>query len=196
MYNFKVTYYEISKPTGKRSYLGNYDAYEDSLFASFGVLETIHLQATKGYHYDWMFLNNSVFVQRINMNTLICEYDVQIYHPSKEGELIGNYRVEIECLNPPKEIQKQDELFYHYREIGEKHEKPKPTKAKKLTSWLQNEDRGIKWFIIQLNDQGSLKKLKMQMSKATYYRNLKACKEKGYIQNGKLVKRVYVTKFD
>jgi hypothetical protein len=195
MYKFNVTYFETSKPTGKRSYTGIYNAYEDALFTSFGVLETIHLQATKGYHYDWMFLNHSVFVQRTNMNSMICEYDVQIYHPNKEGELKGKYKVEIECLNPPNEIQGQDELFYHYREIGKKYKAPKPRKSKQLTSWLKNEDRAIQWFIIQLKIVGSLKALKKELSKATYFRNLKVCEEKGYIQNGKLVKRVFVTKY-
>lgn len=194
MYNFKVTYYETSKPTGKRSFPAYYPNYEDILFDA--VIDAIHTQATNGYHYDWPFLNHSVFAQRTNMNTMICEYDVQIYHPLKEGELSGNYKVEIECLNPPKEAQEQDELFYHYREIGIKYKETEPRKSKQLTSWLQNEDRRIKWFIIQLNSAGSLKALKKELSKATYYRNLKECEEKGYIQNGKLVKRVFITKLD
>lgn len=194
MYNFKVTYYETSKPTGKRSFLGIAMNYETVLFNQ--VLDTIHLQSTNGYNYDWLFLNHSVFAQRTNMNTMICEYDVQIYHPLKEGELSGNYKVEIECLNPPKEAQEQEELFEHYREIGIKYKEPEPRKSKQLTSWLQNEDRRIKWFIIQLNSAGSLKALKKELSKATYYRNLRECEQKGYIQNGKLVKRVFITKSD
>lgn len=196
MFQFNVSYYEESKPNGKRSYLGIYSTYEDVLFTSFGVLEAIHLQSTKGYHYDWPLLNHSVFIQRTNMNIMICEYDVQIYHPLKEGELSGNYKVEIECLNPPKEAQEQEELFEHYRVIGSKYKAPKPRKSKQFTSWLQNEDRAIQWFMIQLNSAGSLKGLKKELSKATYYRNLRVCEEKGYIQNGKLVKRVFITKLD
>ncbi|MFM1946018.1 MAG: hypothetical protein RL207_301 [Bacteroidota bacterium] len=196
MYKFNVTYFETSKPTGKRSYTGIYNAYEDALFTSFGVLETIHLQATKGYHYDWMFLNHSVFVQRTNMNSMICEYDVQIYHPNNEGELKGKYKVEIECLNPPKSQEEQKELFRHFNEIGKKYKPSKQEKSKQHTTWLINEDRGIRWFIIQLHEARSLKKLKKEIPKATYYRNLKVCEEKGYIQNGKLVKRVFVTKYD
>lgn len=196
MNQFKVNYYEISKPTGKRSYLGVYRTFEEVLFASFGVIETIHLQATKGYPYDWMFLNHSVFVQRTNMNSMICEYDIQIHHPNKWDEVKGNYKVEIECLTPPVDPEFQNQLFEHNREIGRSYKSPKTKKYKQLTSWLLNENRGVRWFILQLHESGSLKALKKEIPKATYYRNLKVCKEKGYVQNGKLVKRVYVTKFN
>ena len=121
---------------------------------------------------------------------------MQIYHRLKEGELSGNYKVEIECLNPPTDEDEQKELFAQYQEIGKKYKAPKSEKSRQLTTWLREEGSGIKWFIINLHEAGSLKKLKKEMPKATFYRNLKVCEEKGYIQKGKLVKRVYVTKYD
>jgi hypothetical protein len=194
MFKFNVSYYEESKPNGKRSFLGKAPNYEIVLFNQ--VLDTIHLQATKGYNYDWPFLNHSVFIQKTNMNSLICEYDVQIHHVHNRDKLLGNYKVEIECIAPPTDEVEQEILFEQYQEIGRKYESSKPVKSKRLTTWLLQEDRAIKSFILDLYNAGSLKKLKVNASKATYYRNLKVCEEKGYVKNGKLVKRVYVTKFN
>lgn len=194
MFKFNVSYYEESKPNGKRSFLGLAPNYEVVLFNQ--VLDTIHLQSTKGYNYDWPFLNHSVFIQKTNMNSLICEYEVQIHHVHNWDNLLGNYIVVIECITPPTTEDELEILFEQYQDIGRKYESPKPLKSKRLTTWLLQEDRAIKSFILDLYNAGSLKKLKANASKATYYRNLKVCEEKGYVKNGKLVKRVYVTKFN
>lgn len=194
MFKFNVSYYEESKPNGKRSFLGMAPNYEIVLFNQ--VLDTIHLQATKGYNYDWPFLNHSVFIQRTNMNSMICEYNVQIHHVHNWDKLLGNYKVEIECITPPTNEGEQEMLFEHYQEIGRKYESPEPKKSKQLATWLQNENRAIKWFLLDLHNTGSLKRLKVEMSKATYYRNLKLCEEKGYIKKGKLVKRIWISKLN
>ncbi len=67
-------------------------------------------------------------------------------------------------------------------------------KEKKLTKWVQEESTAIRRFLIDLSHAGSLKKLKAKTSKATYYRNLKLCREKGYIVGDKLVRKVYTKK--
>lgn len=192
MFEFKVSYYEKSKLKGKRSFPVNDSCYEDVLFCL--VLDTIHLRATRGVNYEWPLLNNSVFIQRINMNSLICEYDVQIHHYRDWNKLLANYRVEIHCETPPKTKQEEEMLFEHYREIDRKYEPPNPIKSKQFPSWLENEANPIKWFLMELNRLGSLKALKKTMSSSTYYRKLRVCEEKGYIINGKLVKRIWVSK--
>lgn len=193
MFQFKVSLYEKSKPNGKRSLLCGSSSYENCLFSF--PMDDIHKRAT-GYHYDWMFLNQSVFVQRTNINLLICEYKIQVYDCFIYGKLKGEFVVEMECLNPPQDKQSQELLFEHYKEIGKKFKVSKTSKSKHLTTWVLNESGAIRVFVIQLQEAGSLKKLKKEIPKATYYRNLKICEEKGYVKDKKLVKRVWVSKLD
>ena len=194
MFKFNVSYYEESRPNGKRSFTGFAKSYEDVLFTQ--VIDTIHLQATDGYNYEWPFLNHSVFIQQTNVNTMICEYDVQIHHIHRWNEVLGNYKVEIECLTKTNEQSEIEALVEQNSQIGKRFKTSKPKKSTQLTSWLQSENRGVKVFIVHLYHTGSLKELKTKMSKATYYRNLNICEKKGYIKKGKLVKRILVSKLD
>lgn len=124
------------------------------------------------------------------MNLLICDYKIQVYDCFILGKLIGEFIVEMECLNPSKDKQSQELLFDHYKEIGKKFILSKTSKSKHLTTWVLNESRAIRSFVMQLQEAGSLKKLKKEMPKASYYRNLKIFEERGYVKDKKLVKSV------
>lgn len=195
MNKFNVSYYEVSKPKGKRSFFANAQNYDTVLIKM--VMDKIHLQATKGYNFDLISLNHSVFVQRVAMNGMISEYNVQIHNSIKRDEVLGNYKVEIECDSPPKNNEELENLCEPYCYEFEGEYLPLiPKKTKGLTTWLENESNALRRFIIGLDMAGSLKEYKKQISKATYYRHLKVCKEKGYIKNGKLVKRVWIAKLE
>ncbi|WP_430405255.1 hypothetical protein [Fluviicola sp.] len=190
---FTVNYWRKGKEQGKRGFIGffNSTTYERVLFDS--VLGDL-CESTYSMHYESFFLNNDIFIKRTKANGLRCEYTVRLFELGNRSTLLSEYEVEIECLENDNSI----DLFLQEEELKE----PKRViskKTKQHTEWFRNETRGIKWFLIYLhNAGGSLRELKNSgiISKATYHRNLNACKEKGYIKNDKLVKRIFVTKYE
>jgi hypothetical protein len=87
-------------------------------------------------------------------------------------------------------------VFNHY-ELTFKGERVNmsydPISALRMSKWAKEESGAIKRYLSLLSIEGSLQNLrsKSYMSRATYYRNLKYCQEKGYIVDGKLVRKVW-----
>lgn len=192
---FECTFWEDGKPTGTRSFrVVNYDSYEDILFGC--VMNDICMRK---YHMDywWPMLNDHVFINRAHANSHICEYKIDLYDPWKKDKLIGTFYVEISTLSyaypkgeDPTKLLLVENNEYKQRKVIEK----KPPKEEHLTNWVKNETTAIRWFLMGLVHAGSLRALKGKMSKATYYRNLKLCREKGYIVGDKLVRKVFIKK--
>lgn len=188
---FNVSYWKKGKETGTRKYRLNSlcsDTYESVLFE----FTLNHLCESSYYwNYEWYMLNEDVFVKRIRANSLICEYEVILLHWRDRSKILANYIIEMECLESDGSVDILEQ---------EKELKPlklaKPLKEKLPTAWLKNESGAIRRFLYLLEHEGSLKALRnsVYMTKPTFYRNLKICQDKGYIVNGKLVKRLSVTK--
>lgn len=188
---FNVRYWKKGKENGVRKYrLHSFcsDTYESVLFE----FTLDHLCESSYYwDYEWYMLNENIFVKRIRANSLICEYEVTLLDWSDRSKILANYIVEMECLEP----ENSDDILKQEKEL-----KPiklvKPLKEKLPTVWLKNESGAIRRFLYLLKHEGSLKALKgsKYMTKPTFYRNLKVCQEKGYIVDGKLVKRLSVAK--
>ena len=65
-------------------------------------------------------------------------------------------------------------------------------KDKIHSQWYLSESSAIRFFLLLLRESKNLEVLKTKMSKATYYRNLKKCVERGYIVDGKLKRKIFV----
>lgn len=187
---FKVNYWRKGKEQGKRGFIGffNSTTFEEVLFET--TLSTL-CESTYYTHYEWFFLNEVVFIKRAKANGARCEYNVLLFDLYDRSKLQSEYEVEIECLENDGSI----DLLLQEKELKE----PKRITSKKsrqLTEWFRKESTTIKCFLMLLQDTGSLKALRKSgmISKATYYRNLNVCVEKGYIKNDKLAKRLFVTK--
>lgn len=192
---FECKFWEEGKPTGTRGFLVvNHDSYEEILVEC--VMNDICLRK---YHMDywWPMLNDHIFVKRMHANSHICEYKIDLYDPRKKDNLIGTFFVEITTLsysfpkgdNPTKLLLEESNEYKQKRIAIQK-----AAKEEHLTKWVREETRAIRWFLLDLAKEGSLKGVKEKMSKATFHRNLKVCRDKGYIVGDKLVRKVYVKK--
>lgn len=193
---FEVKFWEEGKPQGTRSFQArNYDSYEKILFNC--VLSGLCMRK---YHteYEWFMLNEHVFIKRINANSHICEYRIQLYDMFNREKFICDFNVEIHtityCYPDGEDYLKMllsEEKEYQKKESQLTEKDNRTNGNKKLTKWVLEESSAIRWFLIQLINAGSLKNLQKEMNKATYYRNLKECREKGYIEGDKLKRKVY-----
>jgi hypothetical protein len=136
-------------------------------------------------------LNKYVFIHRKKAVGLNCEYIVSFPENCTFSNKKIEYEIEIECIKNDSKI----DLFFEKFEY-KTFSKYAIQKQKTTTDWFNNESIALKSFLIQLQNHGSLKALKKSglISKATNYRNLKTCQEKGIIVDGKLAKRILVMK--
>lgn len=189
MSEFIVKYWRKDKRTGTQSYGVKADSftYENVLFQF--VLNDI---CKSTYHVEYFFpmLNDDVFIKRINVNNFICSYEIILCNNYTKA-VVDEFFVEIKCKINDESIDLSEELnsLEAYKPLSNGQEK-----TKQLTEWLIKENYGVRMFIVMLESYGSLKKLKSHYSKSTYHRNLKICQDKGYVKNGELAKRVYITK--
>lgn len=187
---FNVKYWKKNKPNGTRNFqvFGINLTYEKVLFE----FTISHLcERNYSHNYEWFMLNEHVFAKRLIANGARCEYEILLYEMNNFRKLLAEYNIEIECL----ENDNSADIFKEALELKEPRIK-KLAKEKSPTEWFLKESIAIRNFLIMLQDKGSLKELKKSnyLSKATYYRNLKTCEEKGYVKNGRLVKRLLVAK--
>lgn len=187
---FKVKYWKKNKPNGTRKFniFGSDVNYEKVLFD--GTLS--HLcERTYFHNYEWFMLNEHVFVKRLKANSFICEYEVSLFDMHNTSKLLEVYNVEIECI----ENDQSCDLFNEENQLKEPLMR-KIEKEKHLTDWFLKEPRAIRSFLLMLTRFENLKALKKSgyISKATYYRNLNICEEKGLIKNGKITRRIQVKK--
>lgn len=187
---FKVKYWKIDKLNGTRKFnvRGSDINYERVLFD----FTLSHLcERTYFHNYEWFMLNEHVFVKRLKANSVICEYQVSFFDIHNKSKLLETYKVEIECL----ENDHSKDLFLQQFEIKEPMHR-EIEKEKLPTAWFLEEPRAVRWFLLMLQEYKTLKALKNSgiFSKATYYRNLKKCEEKGLISNGKITRRLEVKK--
>jgi hypothetical protein len=181
---FEASYQRKDKVNSRIVKSGEFftDTYE-SVLMGFLLKEICEIHIT---HYDeYMFVNNCVFVRRISANAANCIYEVVMEKPFGNHEVF-KFDVFIECLSREEgsDIYKEKWKFKKYESLAEK-------KKKKKNEWWANEPYAIKNFLFQLSQFENLKELKKSgvLSKATYYRNLKKCQERGLIKDGKIVKR-------
>jgi hypothetical protein len=189
---FRVKYWKKGKPTGSRSYTyyAQSTTFEEVLF---GLMLNHICERNYYINYEWFMINEWVFVKRVQANGITCEYVVTLLVWQDRSRIAAEYIVEIEYLENDGTVNILDQ-----KEDLEPMVTETPKKTKLPTDWYKNETRGVRFFLLWLNQEGSLKALKKSnwMSKATYYRNLKICTEKGYIKDGKLVKRLFVSKLE
>lgn len=184
---YQIAYFKKGKPTGKRKFIfhGN-STFEEILFDC--VLNPICNSVYK-MDYWYAMLGTNLIITRKSIGGLICIYSIVMKAWKESKPILCEYEVEINCLFDTKEI----DLFEEYR--NEPGEIPYPKiveKSKTLAKWVRAETHGIKHFLIELDRIKELKLLKQKMSKATFYRNLKTCLERGYVKDEKLVRRVWV----
>ena len=184
---FEIKYWKIGKSTGAiKQGISGLATYEEVLFRYM-----LNKVSNSIYHMDYWYamLGEHVFVERKSANSKICVYEVALNDLYKRDLELFKYKVEIECVYDSKEgdiCEEEEDLNYRTPESKDKKE------SKQFTKWVMNESRAIRWFLWQLDQVKSLELLKEETSKATYYRNLKACKAKGYIKDGQLVRKVWV----
>jgi len=189
---FRVNYQKKNKPTGNREFpvFAASTTFEDVLFE---FLLSDLCEVNYYTHYWWQMLNEHIFIKRVNVKGLRCEYIIilcDMYHRSK---VVAEYQVNIECFENDKSV----DIFEQKQNFKDLPNYKLP-KDKLPTEWYTKESGAIRRFLFSLKELGSLKKLKESefMSKATYHRNLKICIEKGYIKEGKLAKRILVSKLE
>ena len=186
---FTAKFWDVNKPNGSRSlgtYLDSFN-FED-------ILQRILLEdlCEKVYnHSDRMIIENNVIIEKIKINPLICEYSVKFKNLMDDSKITREFHIRIECVknfgNSNINEEQIPSIYLSNRKIVSK-----VLKEKKITNWVLNEKSAIKRFLIKVNEVKNLDELKHSMPKATYYRNMKYCKEKGYIINGKLTRKVMV----
>jgi hypothetical protein len=186
---FIVKYWKKNKKRGTQSFAiyGESLTYENILFDC--VLNSI-CESHYQHHYFFSFLDNHLFRKRVQATEHICKYEVQVYDMFDRSKLIAEYEVEMECV---VKLRSNDILVENIEYL------PRPnikSKEKQLSEWFTKESTATKSFLRQLDMEGSLSRLKKQsyMYKSTFYINLKVCEDKGYIKDGKIVKRLFITK--
>lgn len=185
MNKFEASYQRKDRENSRIVKSGEFftDTYE-SVLMGFLLKEICEIHIT---HYDeYMFVNNCVFVRRISANAANCIYEVVMEKPYGNHEVF-RFDVFIECLSMEEgsDIYKEEWKFKGYEPNAEK-------KKKKKNEWRASEPVAIKKFLYLLSQFENLNELKKSnlLSKATYYRNLKKCEERGLINDGKIVKRI------
>lgn len=182
---FRAQYTKVGKPTSTRVGDYRYPTFE-------GVLEDLINTFCKSvFKDDYRFwYDEDILLKRLMETKIVCRYLVSMLdHGTKKT--ICEYEVEIECLHDSKEIDIM-ERFLTIDESISKSVVEQEVKKDKPAKWIMEEGTAVKFFLLNLiQENGNLNKLKTKIPKATYYRNLKICKEKGYVVNGKLAKNCY-----
>jgi hypothetical protein len=187
---FRVSYQKKNKPTGTRTF----DVLSENATFEYILIDNILnvlCESALGQPYYWEMLNKYVFIHRKKAVGLDCQYIISILDNRTSSNKKIEFEIEIECIKNNSEI----DLFFERFEY-KTFSKQVIQKKKTTTDWFKKEPAAIKSFLINLEQHSSLKALKKSglISKATYYRNLKTCQEKGIIVDGKLVKRILVMK--
>lgn len=191
MNEFEVKFWEEGKPTGARTFLAtNYESFESVLFNC--VLSDICMRKYET-EYWWSMLGDHVFVNRLRANSHICEYEITLNTLHNRTRLLAKFRVEIHTIRYATGHPEYPEILLRQeQDVDRRVEHPKK-KEQHFTKWILKEPRATRMFLVDLHLAGSLRELKKNMNKATYYRNLKVCREKGFIDGDKLVRKVFVT---
>lgn len=192
MNQFEVKFWEEDKPTGTRSFpCNNYDSFEEVLFNC--VISDLCMRKYDT-EYWWPMLGDHVFVQRLHANAHICEYEITLNALSDRTKFLAKFRVEIQTIWYATEHPDYPEILLCEEQDVDKRVDHSKKKEKHFTKWILEESRAVRMFLLDLHLAGSLRELKKNTNKATYYRNLKICREKGFIVGDKLVRKVFVTK--
>ena len=145
----------------------------------------------RNYNMDYWYsmLGSDIVFTRKTIGETLCTYTITVRKHGLSSAILNEYIVEIDCRLNSKQI----DLFEEYQS---EHLEPirslKKEKTKQLAKWLSRETRAVRWFLFQLHEHKELAELKKHMSKATYFRNLKICVDKGYIKDGRLIRKVMV----
>lgn len=185
---YSISYTKIGKPTSTRKLkLACHKTFEE-------IIEDpmLNILSNKVYKIDYWYemAEKHVTYKRIRGAGNTCTYHITFKSLDKKLETIAKYKIEIEC---EKNIAKLDLLSEEGEEDIEEGTTIDPKlKSKKPAKWLRKESTGVKKLLFLLAETKDIDKVKTTMSKATFYRNLKICEEKGYIKEGKLLKKVMV----
>lgn len=184
---FNVKYFKVNQPTSTR-YLGVNGpfTFEDVMVEY--ILELLCEKTYKYYFYE--MIGQYVTMKRSNVFNEICQYSVILRDLENLEKVLFEYNVEIDCIKNNNNINLAEEKYIIDSNNGSFTPK---FKDKKFTKWILNERLAVRTFLlVMIETEGDINKLKKYMSKATYHRHMKYCKEKGYIVDGKLVRKVLV----
>lgn len=183
---FTAKYYQTNKPKVNR---GNDTLYILPSFEKVLVSVLDMLCERVYFHSDWI-LREGLIIKPIFCNKLLCEYSVKIPDLKNENKILKDYIIQIEC-NFDNGIDDVLEPNHDLDFIREEKVIGKIEKEKNHTKWYLKESLAIRFFLLLLYQSKNLEELKTKISKATYYRNLKICLEKGYIVDGKLKRKIF-----
>jgi len=144
-------------------------------------------------NYDFAFLGDIIIIKRIKANVYVGSYSVECMDIEEKDKVVANYFVEIEHCSSLELNFLVEEFRIQYQEERNNlvHGSEPKKKEKKLSKWIMKESKGIR-DLLSYMAENNIDIYKEIYSKATYYRNKKLCEEKGYIKNGKLVRKVFV----
>lgn len=184
--SYKISYTKIGNPTGTRK------------------LKLVCCKTFEEIIQDYMLnvLTNSVYQQdywhemaerhvkykRTRGAGNTCTYHITFKSLDKKMDVIAKYEIEIECEKNTAGI---DLLSEEENKEEAANDQPQPP-SKKTAKWVQKEGKGVRNFLILLSETKDIDKLRNTMSKASFYRNLKICEEKGYVKEGQLLRKVMV----
>lgn len=190
--DYKISYGKKGKPTSVR-YIELWAPYNYEEVLKRVVLDKI-TNRVYGNEF-WMAMEGTFlkWTRKIKCNGVICEYEVDCYKPNSQ-QLVCTYIVTITCQE--NTIKKEELEAISKNEDSERQEviDPKRQPKKILAKWALKENFKIRYFLECLAKGKTLEVLKSEIPKATFYRYKKYCEEKGYINNGKLARRVLVAK--
>lgn len=181
-----ISYGKVGKPTSTRKLaLSCEKTFEEIIYEPM-----LNILSNSVYKTDYWYEMEGRYVlfERIRGAGNSCTYRVKLNSLNEKLELLAEYEVDIECLENNTGIN----LFVEEEKSDYwSNWKPRP-KLKKLAKWARAERIGIRNFLILLSMEKDIEKLKKFLSRATFFRNKKICEEKGYIKDGKLVRKVMV----
>lgn len=182
---FRAQYTKVGKPTSTRIGDYRYSTFENVLES---LLSTF---CNSVFKHDYRFwYDEDILLKRLMETKIVCRYLVSMLdHETKKT--ICEYEIEIECLHDSKEVDIMEQFLTIEESISKPVVEPKVKKVRPA-KWIIEEGSAVRFFLLDLmQEKGNLNNLKTKTPKVTYYRNLKTCKEKGYIINGELAKNCY-----
>jgi hypothetical protein len=181
---FKVKLFKVNQPTSTRYFEIDAKSTFEEIMVDY-ILEIICVKIYKYYYHE--MIGQYVTMKRVNVYNEICLYSVVLRDLNNLGKILFEYKVEIDCIKNSNDINLADEKYI----IDNKSNFTQIIKEKSPTNWFLKERSAIRMFLMVFSDlKGDVKEIKKRISKATYHRHIKYCKEKGYIVNGKLVRKI------
>ena len=182
---FTVNYCKVGKPTSMRKMNVTTSTYEDVIF-SFWLNERCQVVFNMDFIHE--LLSNCILIKRTQANGRRCEYSIIFKDMRDPKKMLFEYIVHIECVFDSNEI----DILMQEVDLNPRNEYIPPKRLKKTSKWVRKEKLGVKLFLIALEKNKNLKKLKEIIPKATFHRYVKHCRREGFIDGDKLIRKVMV----